>query len=102
MFFWSTRRFVFTAVFGSRILIYSLGVMLALFINAIAHLGLILLSKKYSSGTISGVLILIPLTIYSYYLFVSSGQIDLVGVFWTIVVASLINLPTIPYKKLEN
>lgn len=102
MFFWATPGVILAVVLGSRVLIYSLGTMLGLFINAIAHLALILLSKKYSSGTLSGVLIIIPLTIYSYWLFISSGQLDLTGALWTILVASIISLPTIPYKKLEN
>jgi|GEM_PF-4967084 len=93
---------IIAALIGSRILILSLGVMFGLFINAVAHFVLIIMSRKYSSGTLTGTFIIIPLTIYSYYIFMSGGQLSITGALWSFLVGGLFNIPTIPYKKLEK
>ncbi|MEA3494017.1 MAG: HXXEE domain-containing protein [Candidatus Margulisiibacteriota bacterium] len=102
MLLWALPGTVIAALIGSKMLIISLGVMWALFVNALAHLGLMVLHRKYSSGTMSGVLIFIPLMLYSYWYFMTTGQFSVADMWWSILVGGIFNIPTIPYKKLAN
>jgi hypothetical protein len=99
--FWALPGVVVAALIGSKFLIFSLGVMFAFFFNAIAHIILFIVQRKFSSGMLSGVLIIIPLTIYSYYIFMNTGQLSIADAFWSMIVGAAFNIPTLPYKKLR-
>lgn len=60
---------------GRSLLAFSMSVAALLFINAFAHIMGSLRAKGYAPGVITGVLLYLPLSIYAYYLFVSSGQL---------------------------
>lgn len=99
---WAFPGVIIAALIGDRFLIFSLGAMFAFSFNAVAHVVLIFLQKKYSSGTVTGILIIIPLTVYSYYLFLSTGQLSISAMIWSFLVGAAFNISTIPYKKLER
>jgi len=67
------------AIIATRNLIFSLSVASLLFFNGLTHIMATVLSKRYAPGVISGVLRYLPLSLYAYDLFVSSGQLTLVG-----------------------
>ncbi len=74
---------ILAAIVGRNNLFFSLSVASLLFINALMHIGATLRARGYAPGIISSVLLYLPLSVYAYYLFISSGQIT-----WLEVVAS--------------
>lgn len=84
---------IIAAIVGRSSLVFSLSVASLLFINAWVHIMGAFREKGYSPGVISGILLYMPLSVYAYYLFASSGQLTLfegilsgaLGVLWQAV-----------------
>lgn len=66
---------VIAILVGRNLLVFSMSVAALLFINAFAHIIGSLIAKEYAPGVITGVLFYLPLSIYAYYAFISSGQL---------------------------
>ncbi len=66
---------VLAAIVGENSLIFGLSVASLLFINALVHIGATLRARGYAPGIVSSVLLYLPLSLYAYYVFISSGQI---------------------------
>ena len=65
---------------GRNALVLSMSVAGLLFTNGLMHLMGCVRVKGYAPGVITGVLLYMPLSVYAYYLFISSGQLPLKGV----------------------
>jgi hypothetical protein len=65
---------ILAAIVGRNNLVFSLSVASLLFINVLMHTGATLRARSYTPGIVSSVLLYLPLSIYAYYLFISSGQ----------------------------
>jgi hypothetical protein len=64
-----------SAFVGKSNLVLSLSGFGLIFANAVLHIRGAIVTKRYYPGVISGALIYIPLTVYAYYVFLSSGQL---------------------------
>lgn len=62
---------------GRNNLAFSLSVAGLLFINGLIHIMGSIRVKGYAPGVVTGVLLYLPLSVYAYYLFWSSGQLTL-------------------------
>jgi len=79
-----------SAIIGKANPVLSLSVFSLVFANAVLHIRGAIITRKYYPGVISGALIYIPLMVYAYSLFLSSGQLTwpqaglsfLLGVFY--------------------
>jgi hypothetical protein len=60
---------------GRNALVFSMSVAGLLFINGMVHIVGCVRVKGYAPGVITGVLLYTPLSVYAYYLFISSGQL---------------------------
>jgi hypothetical protein len=60
----------------SRGIIWWLSVASILVVNSYFHIKAVILSKRYSPGVITSILIYMPLGIYGYWFFLSTGQIS--------------------------
>lgn len=65
-----------SALIGRANLVFSLSVFSLVFVNAILHLRGSIVTKGYYPGVISGILLYIPLAVYSYWKFLGSGQLN--------------------------
>jgi hypothetical protein len=74
---------VLAAIVGRNNLVFSLSVASLLFINALVHIGATLRARGYAPGIASSILLYLPLSLYAYYVFISSGQMA-----WPELVAS--------------
>ena len=64
-------------VVGSRNLVFSLSVASLLFFNGLVHSVATLVKKRYVPGVISGVILYLPLSLFAYYYYATSGQLTL-------------------------
>ena len=88
---WITTRFtviinglflllcVVGAIVAARNLVFSLSVASLLFINGLMHLGGTVRARRYTPGVVSGILLYMPLALYTLYLFARSGRLTLAG-----------------------
>jgi hypothetical protein len=60
---------------GKTALVFSMSVAGLLFINGLIHIGACIKAKGYAPGVITGVLLYLPLSTYSYYHFTRSSQL---------------------------
>jgi hypothetical protein len=58
--------------------------------------------KGYAPGVITGALLYVPLSVYAYYLFISSGQLTLNGVIVTGVAGLLYQAVPVSYFVLAS
>jgi len=65
------------SIVGARSLLFSLSVASLIFINALLHLVMTVITKRYSPGVVSAALLYIPLALLAYYLSANSGQLTL-------------------------
>ncbi len=65
------------AVVAGKQLVFSLSVASLLFVNGCIHLAGTIRAKGYAPGLVSGVLLYIPLSLYTLTSFVSSGRVSL-------------------------
>ncbi len=63
-----------TDILGYRIYLYCVAVMAG---NAASHMLGTIQKKRYCPGTVSGVLLLLPLFVISYWYFLGTGKVDL-------------------------
>ena len=63
---------------GRSNLAFSLSAASLLFINSVAHLGGSIRLKGYVPGVITGSVLYLPLSVYSFYYFASSGELNLI------------------------
>ena len=61
---------------GVNNLAFSLSAAVLLFINGLMHLGGAIRLKGYAPGVITGSVLYIPLSVYSFYYFAASGQLN--------------------------
>jgi len=61
---------------GVSNLAFSLSAAALLFINGLVHLGGAVRLKRYAPGVITGSILYIPLSVYSFYYFTASGQLN--------------------------
>lgn len=66
--------------YSSEGVVWWLSVVSILVVNSYFHIKAVILSKKYSPGAITSILIYIPLGIYGYWYFISTGMLSLVSV----------------------
>lgn len=65
---------------GKNALVFSMSVAALLFINGVIHVLACIKTTGYVPGVITGVLLYVPLSTFSYYHFVSSGQLSANGI----------------------
>jgi len=87
---------------GKNVLAFSMSVAGLLFINGLMHIIGCVRVKGYAPGAITGVLLYMPLSVYAYYLFISSGQLPLNGVLVTGVLGLLYQAVPISYFVLAS
>ena len=68
---------------GRNALVFSMSVAGLLFINSLMHIMGCIRVKGYAPGVVTGILLYLPLSLYAYYLFISSGQLTLNAVIVT-------------------
>jgi hypothetical protein len=88
---------VLAMIVGRAMLTFSVSVAALLFINAWAHILGGIKAKGYVPGVITGLALYLPLSVYAYYLFVSSGQLTLNQVFVTVVLGLMYQAVPIGY-----
>jgi hypothetical protein len=76
---------IIAAMIGKANLIVSLSLFGLIFINAILHIREVIIRKGYYPGVVTGLFIYIPITIYTYYYFVSTQHIT-----WSQVMLSFV------------
>jgi hypothetical protein len=62
---------------GRSNLAFSLSAAALIFINGLMHIGSVVRLKGYAPGVITGSLIYIPLSVYAFYYFATSGELKL-------------------------
>jgi len=67
------------AIIASKSFVFSLSVASLLSLNALMHIVRAVKARGYVPGVISGVLLYLPLSLYAYYLYASSGQLTFFG-----------------------
>jgi hypothetical protein len=82
---------------GKKALAFSMSVAALLFINGLVHIIGCVWVKGYVPGVITGVVLFLPLSVYAYYLCISSGQLGLKGVILSAVLGSLYHAVPISY-----
>lgn len=87
---------------GKNALAFSMSVAALLFINGLMHIMGCVRVKGYAPGVITGVLLYMPLSVYGYYLSISSGQLTLNGVIVTAVLGLLYQAVPISYLVLAS
>jgi hypothetical protein len=87
---------------GKNALVFSMSVAGLLFINGLMHIIGCVRIKGYVPGVITGGLLYIPLSVYAYDLFISSGQLTLNGVIVTGVLGILYQAVPISYFVLAS
>lgn len=87
---------------GTNVLAFSMSVAALLFINGLMHIIGCVRVKGYAPGVITGVLLYMPLSVYAYYLFASSGQLTLNEAIFTGVLGLLYQAVSISYLVLAN
>jgi hypothetical protein len=70
---------VLAIIVGRGNLAFSLSAAVLLFINGFIHIGAAIRLKGYAPGVISGVLLYLPLSVFSFYYFISTGALELPG-----------------------
>ena len=65
-----------SVIVGEKNFGFSLSVASLLFLNALTHTVAMVSTRRYSPGVISGVLLYLPISIYGYYYFLSSGLLS--------------------------
>ena len=91
-----------SAVIADRNLIFSLSIASLLCFNGLIHIIATARSKRYAPGVISGIVLYLPLSLYAYYLFVSSGQLTLVGGIVSGLLGVLYQIVPISYLALSR
>ena len=89
-------------VMGQKALVFSLSVAGLLFINGWMHIMGCVRAKGYAPGVITGVLLYMPLSVYAYYLFISSSQLALNGVIVTGILGLLYQAIPISYLVMAS
>ncbi|MDR3575449.1 MAG: HXXEE domain-containing protein [Anaerolineaceae bacterium] len=84
-------------VVDKNIPLFSMSIAGLLFINGLVHLMACVRVKGYAPGVVSGALLYVPLSVYAYYLFISSGELSLTGVIVTGVLGLLYQAVPIGY-----
>jgi hypothetical protein len=87
---------------GKKALAFSMSVGALLFINGLMHIMGCVRVKGYAPGVITGVLLYMPLSVYAYYLCISSGQLTLNGVITTAVLGLLYQAVPVSYFVLAS
>jgi len=87
---------------GENVLTFSMSVAALLFINGLMHIMGCVRVKGYAPGVITGILLYMPLSVYAYYLFTSSGQLTLNGVVITGVLGLLYQAVPMSYFVLAS
>lgn len=64
-----------SALIGKTNLVLSLSVFSLVFVSAVLHIRGAIVTKRYDPGVVSGALVYIPLAVYAYYVFLSSGRL---------------------------
>jgi hypothetical protein len=93
---------IIAIVVGKNVLTFSMSVPGLLFINGLMHIMGCFRVKGYAPGVITGVLLYMPLSVYAYYFFISSGQLTLNGVIVTGVLGLLYQAVPISYFVLAS
>lgn len=87
---------------GKNALAFSMSVATLLFINGLAHIMGCVRVKGYAPGVITGFLLYMPLSVYAYYTFISSGRLTLNGVIVTAVLGILYQAVPVGYFVLAS
>jgi len=78
-----------SAIVGTTSLVFSLSVVSLVFINAGLHIRGTIVARRYYPGAISAALLYVPLAIYAYSLFLSTGQLTWVEAVQAILLGAL-------------
>ena len=89
-------------VVGKNALVFGMSVAGLLFINGLMHIMGCIRVKGYAPGVITGILLYMPLSMYAYYLVISSGQLMLNGVIVSGVLGLLFQAVPIIYFVLAS
>jgi len=89
-------------VVEKNLLAFSMSVAGLLFINGLVHIVGCVRIKGYAPGVITGVLLYIPLSVYAYSLFISSGQLTLNEVIVTGMLGLLYQVAPMSYFVLAS
>jgi hypothetical protein len=94
---------------GAKFPVFGLSVAALLLLNALVHIGGCIRVKGYVPGVATGVLLYMPISIYAYYLFISTGRIGmgevaltgLLGVLYQAVPVAYLGIAGINAAKLR-
>jgi hypothetical protein len=89
-------------VIGRKALAFSMSVAALLFINGLTHIMGCIRIHGYAPGVITGVALYLPLSVYAYHLFISSGRLGLKGVIVTAVLGLLYQAVPVSYLALAS
>jgi hypothetical protein len=84
-------------IIEEKALTFSMSVAGLLFLNGLIHVGGCTRNKGYAPGVISAVLLYLPLSVFSYYHYITAGQLSWNGVIVSGVLAILFQLVPIAY-----
>ena len=89
-------------VIGKRALTFSMSIAGLLFTNGLMHIIGCLRIKRYAPGVVTGVLLYIPLSLYAYYIVISSGLLTPNRVIVTVALGLLYQTVPISYLALAK
>jgi energy-converting hydrogenase Eha subunit E len=87
---------------GIKNITFSMSLAGLLFLNSLIHIGGCIRVKGYAPGVITGILLYLPLSIFAYYYFGSTGQLSLLEGVGSIVSGILYQLIPIAYFAVSN
>ena len=90
------------AVAASKSPTFSLSIASLLFFNALMHIIGAIRARGYAPGVISGILLYLPLSLYAYYLFISSGHLTFLGLIVSSLLGVLYQLAPMGYLVLSG
>ncbi len=85
------------AIVGDKSLAFSLSVASLLLFNALMHIIGTIRANRYVPGTVSSVLLYLPLSLCAYYLFANSGRLSLLDGIVSILLGALYQAVPIAY-----
>jgi hypothetical protein len=87
---------------GRNNLTFSMSLAGLLFLNSLMHIGGCIRVKGYAPGVITGILLYLPLSLFAYFYFGSTGQLSLIEGFISIGLGLLFQAIPLAYFAISN
>ena len=92
---------VLAAIVNKAIPFFSLSVAGLLFINALIHISATIRFRRYAPGTVSSILLYVPLSFYAYYLYAEAGLLTLTDFTPSVILALVWQALPIGYQVIR-